>query len=192
MSLVEGSTGTVTPIDAVPVRHPGRWVAAAVIAVLAAMLIHSFLTNSQYGWSIIGDNLFTTPILEGVLTTLELTASAMLVGIIGGILLAVMRLSPNPVLSATSALYIWFFRGTPVLVQIVIWYNLAYLYPHLSFGIPFGPAFVTVSSNTLISKFTAAADSTRRPTWPRSFAPASCPSMKVRPKLPRHWACEAR
>jgi polar amino acid transport system permease protein len=143
-------------MKAVPVRHPGRWVAAAIVAVLVAMLIHSFLTNSQYGWSIIGHYLFSKQILEGVLTTLELTASAMLVGIVGGILLAVMRLSENPVLGAASWFYIWFFRGTPVLVQIVIWYSLAYLYPHLSFGIPFGPAFFTVSSNSLISKFTAA------------------------------------
>jgi polar amino acid transport system permease protein len=156
VSTLDDRTGTAAELNAVPVRHPGRWASAAVVAVLAAMLLHSFLTNKQYGWSIIGHYLFSSPILDGVLTTLELTASAMLVGIVGGILLAVMRLSPNPVVAGSSWLYIWFFRGTPVLVQIVIWYNLAYLYPHLSLGLPFGASFATVSSNTLISKFTAA------------------------------------
>jgi polar amino acid transport system permease protein len=156
VSLNDGQSGTVEPIKAVPVRHPGRWVAAAVIAVLAAMLIHSFFANKQYGWSIIGHNLFSHPILSGVLVTVELTVIAMAIGIAGGILLAVMRLSDNPILAGASSLYIWFFRGTPVLVQLVIWFNLSYLYPHIAIGIPFGPHFVSISANTLISKFTAA------------------------------------
>jgi polar amino acid transport system permease protein len=142
-------------IKAIPVRHPGRWVAAAVVAVLVAMLINSFVTNPQWDWSTIGHYLFAGLILHGARVTLELTAIAMLVGIVGGILLAVMRLSANPVLSAASSFYIWFFRGTPVLVQIVIWYNLAFLFPHISIGIPFGPEFVTFNTNSLISKFTA-------------------------------------
>jgi polar amino acid transport system permease protein len=156
MSTVEDPAGVVTPTKAVPLRHPGRWVAAAVIAVLVAMLIHSLFTEKGYEWSSFRKYLFDRTILDGALTTIELTALAMAVGVVGGILLAVMRLSGNPVLSATSALYIWFFRGTPVLVQVVIWYNLASLFPHLSIGIPFGPEFATASTNTLISKFTAA------------------------------------
>jgi polar amino acid transport system permease protein len=157
MSLVEDPTGTATPIKAVPVRHPGRWVVAVVIAVLAAMLIHSFFTEHGYEWSVFGKYLFNGSILRGLLVTIELTALAMAIGVSGGIVLAVMRLSPNPILSATSALYIWFFRGSPVLVQVVIWYNLASLFPHLSIGIPFGPAFVTGTTNNLITKFIAAA-----------------------------------
>jgi polar amino acid transport system permease protein len=156
VSLAPESTGAVTPIKAVPVRHPGRWVAAAVIAVLAAMLVHSLFAQPGYEWPSFRKYLFDGTILRGALTTVELTALAMAVGIVGGVVLAVMRLSPNPVLTATSAAYIWFFRGTPVLVQIVIWYNLSSLFPHLSIGIPFGPAFATASTNSLISKFTAA------------------------------------
>jgi polar amino acid transport system permease protein len=156
MSLTEDPTGTVTPIKAVPVRHPGRWVAAAVIGVLAAMLIHAVLTEPGFEWASFGKYLFNGAILKGALTTIELTVLAMAVGIAGGIMLAVMRLSANPVLTATSILYIWFFRGTPVLVQVVLWYSLASLFPHLSIGIPFGPELGTASTNSLISKFTAA------------------------------------
>jgi polar amino acid transport system permease protein len=154
MTIAEESTGTAE-ITAVPVRHPGRWVSAAVIAVLAAMLINSFFTNSQYHWALIRHYIFTGPVVHGVLVTLELTAIAMAIGIAGGIVLAVMRLSPNPVVSGSSWFYIWFFRGTPVLVQILLWYNLSYLFPHVSLGIPFGPRFVTASTNSLISPLTA-------------------------------------
>jgi polar amino acid transport system permease protein len=156
VSLREGDTGTAAPIKAVPVRHPGRWVSSAVIAVLAAMLVHSFIANKKYGWSIIGHYLFSRPILAGVLVTIELTVSAMIIGILGGVLLAVMRLSDNPIVATASALYIWFFRGTPVLVQLVMWFNLSYLFPHIAIGVPFGVHFVSISSNTLISKFSAA------------------------------------
>ena len=75
----------------------------------------------------------------------------MAIAIALGIVLAVMRLSPNPILSGASSLYIWFFRGTPLLVQIIFWFNLASLFPRLSLGIPFGPRFVTVDANTIIT-----------------------------------------
>jgi polar amino acid transport system permease protein len=113
--------------------------------------------QSGWDWPNFRKYLFDHTILRGMLVTIELTALAMAIGIVGGILLAVMRLSANPVVSAASALYIWFFRGTPVLVQVVLWYNLASLFPHLSIGIPFGTEFATANTNDLISKFTAAA-----------------------------------
>jgi polar amino acid transport system permease protein len=147
--------GRAADIKAVPVRHPGRWASAVVIAVLAAMLINSFFTNSRYGWHFIRQYAFTRPILDGVLVTLELTAAAMAIGIVGGVILAIMRLSPNPVVSSASWVYIWAFRGTPVFVQILLWYNLSYLFPQLSIGLPFGPTFASESTNTLISTLTA-------------------------------------
>ena len=153
MSIEAVATGT--DLKAVPVRHPGRWVATAVIAVLMAMLVKSFVSNGRYGWSYVRKYGFTKPILHGVAVTLELTVTAMAIGIVGGIVLAVMRLSPNPVLSSVSWVYLWLFRGTPVLVQILLWYNLSYLYPHLSLGIPFGPTFVTADTNNVISPLTA-------------------------------------
>jgi polar amino acid transport system permease protein len=143
-------------IKATPLRHPGRWVASAVIAVLVAMLIHTLVTNHRFGWNVIG-TYFTSPaILDGLLRTLELTAIAMVGAMILGVVLAVMRLSPNPIVSTASWFYIWFFRGTPLLVQVIFWYNLSAIYPRLSLGIPFGPEWFSGSSNTIITPLIAA------------------------------------
>jgi polar amino acid transport system permease protein len=151
----------------VPVRHPGRWVAAAVILLLTAMLVNSLLfshvvrgtqTEGRFQWGEVGKYLFVAPIFRGIAVTLELTVIAMVVAIILGVMLAVMRLSPNRLLSGSAWTYIWFFRGTPVFVQLLFWYEgISYLYPHLTFGIPFGPAFATVNANTLVTSFVAAA-----------------------------------
>jgi polar amino acid transport system permease protein len=139
-------------IEAVPVRHPGRWVAAAIVAVIAVLLIRSVATNPRFEWDVVGDYLFDDRILRGVVTTLELTVIAMVIGVVGGILLAIMRLSPNPMVSGASALYIWVFRGTPVLVQLLFWNFIAAVYPEITFGLP----FVHLNANDLIKPFTAA------------------------------------
>ena len=142
-------------IKAIPVRRPGRWVAAALILYLSAALGKSVATNPCFEWGIIGHYFTSSRVLQGLVTTLELTALCMAIGIVIGILLAVMRLSPNPLVSATSWLYIWFFRGTPVLVQILFWGYISALYPRLSLGIPFGPQFVHFTANSVISPFVA-------------------------------------
>jgi polar amino acid transport system permease protein len=144
------------PIDAVPVRHPGRWVAAAFIAVLIAMLVHSLAANPNWEWGVVGDYLFDHSVLHGVVLTLELTVLAMALGVVLGVLLAVMRLSTNPIVAGSAWLYVWFFRGTPLLVQIVFWYYMAALFPTISIGVPFGPHFASTSANNLIGKLTAA------------------------------------
>jgi polar amino acid transport system permease protein len=139
----------------VPVRHPGRWVAVVVIAVLAAMLLHNLATNTRWqGW-IINQYLFSSQVLHGLLATLWLTVIAMAVGIVGGVVLAVMRLSDNSVVSSAAWGYIWFFRGTPILVQLFFWYNVAALFPTVSIGVPFGPSFHTWSTTTLVTPFAA-------------------------------------
>jgi polar amino acid transport system permease protein len=143
-------------IRAVPVRRPGRWLAAVIVLLVAAALIRSVATNSRFEWSVIGEFLFDHRILHGAVVTIELTVIAMAIGIVLGVLLAVMRLSPNPLVSGASWLYIWFFRGTPVLVQLLFWYNIAALYPKIALGIPFGPSFIHADANTLITPFTAA------------------------------------
>jgi len=140
----------------VPVRRPGRWIAAAIVLVVAVALTRSVVTNSHFEWSVVGHYLFDERILEGLVVTIELTVIAMAIGIVLGVLLAVMRLSPNPLLSGGSWLYIWFFRGTPVLVQLLFWYNISDLYPKLGLGVPFGPAFVHPDVNMLITAFRAA------------------------------------
>ncbi|HJX48781.1 MAG TPA: amino acid ABC transporter permease [Gaiellaceae bacterium] len=143
-------------IKAVQVRHPGRWLAAVIILVVAAAFANSAATNPRFGWGIVGHYFLSRRILDGLVVTLELTALAMAIGIVGGVVLAVMRLSPNPLVGGASWLYIWFFRGTPVLVQLLFWFNIAALYPRIALGIPFGPQFVHFNANTLITTFTAA------------------------------------
>jgi polar amino acid transport system permease protein len=153
-------TGRPEDIVAVPVRHPGRWIAAAIIVVVAASIIRSIVTNTGpnkgFQWTWVGHYLFDSRILHGVLVTLELTVLSMVVGIVLGVILASMRRSPNPLVSGASWLYIWFFRGTPLLVQLVFWYNIAALFPKISLGIPFGPAIIHGSANTIITSFVAA------------------------------------
>ena len=142
-------------IQAVPVRHPGRWIAAAVIAVLVAALARSAATNPRFEWDVVGDYLFSGRILHGLLVTLELTALSMAIGIALGVLLAVMRLSQNALLSSVSWVYIWLLRGTPVLVQILFWNFISAVYPSIDLGIPFGPSFVHLDANTIITPFVA-------------------------------------
>jgi polar amino acid transport system permease protein len=154
-------------LTTVPVRHPWRWVASAVILVLVAMLVNTLLFSSvvrggvvegRFQWAVVWKYLFVAPVLRGIGVTLELTAIAMVIGIVIGVVLAVMRLSPNRLLSGSSWIYIWFFRGTPVLVQLTFWYvGITYLYPQLTLGIPFGPTLYTVHANSLITSFIAAA-----------------------------------
>ena len=140
----------------VPLRHPGRWVAAALVFVGVGMLVHSVATNPHYEWDVVGKNLFKQVIFEGILRTLELTVIAMVIGIALGIVLAVMRLSPNPIVSSASWIYIWVFRGTPVYVQLLFWNAIGVLYKNLAIGVPFGRHFFSGTSNTVITTFTAA------------------------------------
>ncbi len=138
-------------------RRPGRWIAAALVLLVAASLTHSAATNPRFHWDVVGEYLFSHRILSGLLTTIELTVIAMVMGIVIGVLLAVMRLSSNPLVSGGSWLYIWFFRGTPVLVQLFFWANIATLYPEIALGIPFGgPDLLTADGNELITLFVAA------------------------------------
>jgi len=125
------------PIRAIPVRHPGRWVALAVIAVLVAMFVNMLVTNDAFQWSFMFDNMFKKPVLEGVRTSLILTIEAMILGVALGIVIAVMRLSPNPVISWVAWVYTWFFRAVPRLVLGILFGNLAILYKELEIGVPF-------------------------------------------------------
>jgi polar amino acid transport system permease protein len=144
-------------IKAIPVRHPWRWVSAVVVLLIAADAIYTLVTAPNMDWSTVGRYLFQRLILEGVGLTLALTVVAMAIGIALGIALAVMRISPNPVMSWVSWFYIWFFRGTPVLVQIFFWWNLAIVLPHIGIGIPpNGPWLWAESTNLLITPFAAA------------------------------------
>lgn len=140
---------------AVPVRHPGRWVAAALVLLICAALARSVATNPRFGWDTVGRYLFAAEVIDGVLTTLVLTVLSLVLGVGLGVVLAVMRLSPNRLLSSVSWTFIWFFRGTPLLVQILFWSFISALYPTIALGIPFGPALFEGSANSLITPFVA-------------------------------------
>ncbi len=153
---VEQRTGRPEDLEAVPVRRPGRWIASAIVLVVAASIIRSVVTNRNFMWHEVGKFLFDSRILHGVVVTLELTVISMVIGIALGILVAVMRRSPNPVVSGASWLYVWFFRGTPLLVQLLFWGNIGALFRTIDLGIPFGPSFIHLDSNSVIPLFVAA------------------------------------
>jgi polar amino acid transport system permease protein len=141
----------------VPRRYPGRWVAAAILLALAALLADAVVTNPRFEWAVVWQYLFARPILAGLGLTLELTLITTLSSLAAGTLLALMRMSVNPVLSVAAAIYIWFFRSVPLLVQIIFFYNFSALYPHIELGLPgFGPSFGAVNVNAIISPFVAA------------------------------------
>ncbi|CAL9526206.1 hypothetical protein SUDANB58_03947 [Streptomyces sp. enrichment culture] len=120
-------------IKAVPVRHPGRYVSAAVALALLGAVVYAF-AQGKINWDAIPDYFFDDRILDGVWNTLLLTVLSMVIGIAGGVLLAVMRLSKNPVTSSVAWFYIWFFRGTPVLVQLFVWFNLGLVFEYINLG----------------------------------------------------------
>jgi polar amino acid transport system permease protein len=124
-------------IKAVPVRHPGRWIAVAIVALLTAMFVHMLLTNKAFQWGFLFDNALTEPVLVGARTTLIVTIVSMAIGVALGIVIAVARLSPNPVVSSAAWLYTWFFRAVPRLVLMILFGNFGILYSRYEFGIPF-------------------------------------------------------
>lgn len=129
-------------IDAVPLRHPWRWVAAAAIIVVVGLFLYGAATNPAYGWSTFAQYLFNERILLGVFNTLQLTVYSMVIGIILGVLLTVMRLSDNPVLSSVAWVFLWIFRGTPVYVQLAFWGLMPTIYQNVQLGVPFGPSLL--------------------------------------------------
>lgn len=152
----EGEAGRPAPARrAVPVPHRGRWIAVAALLVLVAMFVHTLLANSRFEWSVVFHWFAADQLLAGLERTLELTVIAMVIGIAIGVLLAVMRLSANPLVTGVAWFYIWLFRGTPVLVQLLFWGFISALYPRLSIGLPFGPEAFHFSANSIITPFVA-------------------------------------
>ena len=124
-------------IRAVPLRHPGRWISALIILLLLFLFAWGVFTNNAYRWDLYRKYIFDQRISQAALITIDLTLLSMLFGILIGIGLAVMRLSPNPVLKWAAWGYLWFFRGTPVYVQLVFWGLFTTIYKNVDIGIPF-------------------------------------------------------
>lgn len=125
----------------VPLRHPGRWIATAVVLVVIAQIAHGLVTNPFYQWHRFAYWFVRPVILDGLLITLRVTAFSAVLGLLGGVLLALCRLSRSPVLKAVSWVYIWLFRSIPLIVVLLFLYNFSALYRTVSLGLPFGPAF---------------------------------------------------
>lgn len=133
-------------------KHPLRWIAGIIVVGLFALLVASAVTNPRFRWDVIALYFRDETIFNGIVLTLGLTIVSMVVGIVLGVILAVMRLSVNPVVRGAAGAYVYFFRGTPVLVQLLMWYGLSSLYPDITFGIP----GVHLDANALITPLLAA------------------------------------
>lgn len=140
----------------VPLRHPGRWLSAALMLYVILTIADLLITNPRWLWNTVWEYLFSGPVLTGVGNTLFLTVLAEIVGVSFGILLAIMRLSENPLLSWSSGAYTWIFRGIPPLVMILFIYFFSALVPVLSIGIPFGPSIKIAATNKVITQLMAA------------------------------------
>lgn len=140
----------IAPLQVVPLKRYGRMAIAVVAAVLAGAFLYTLITSENLEWSAVGRYMFDPVILQGVVLTVQLTVLAVAIGIVLGIILALMKLSENRVLILLADLYLWFFRGTPQLIQLIFWFNLAFLFPRIDLG------FVSWDTNTLITPFIAA------------------------------------
>ncbi|MEO3799277.1 amino acid ABC transporter permease [Nonomuraea sp. B1E8] len=151
---IPDATGTSVPVART--LHWGRWVGAAAALAVAGWLAYLVVVNPRLDWSKVAEYLLDDRILAGVWVTIEISVVATVLGLVLGVLIAIMRLSYNPVLSGLAGGYIWFFRGTPVLVQLIFWYNLAYLFPELVLKIPFTMVGVKWDTNEVMTGFTSA------------------------------------
>lgn len=146
----------LSTLRVVPARHPWRWVASAIAAVLLAMALHALVTNPAWEWHVVSQYLFYETILRSVGVTLQLTALGIVLGFALGTVLALMRLSRSPLPQAFAWGYVWLFRSVPLILQLLFWFNLALLYERISLGVPFGPSFWDFRTQDLIGPMTAA------------------------------------
>lgn len=137
--------------DALPLRHPVRTAITGLVALFLALIAVLCALNPNFGWQTVGEYLFDPSVMHGIGVTLALTVVSMLLGIVLGLICAVGKLSGLRFFAALSDLYLWFFRSTPLLVQLLFWYNLSALFPHL--GIP---GLFLIDTNTVITPLTAA------------------------------------
>jgi polar amino acid transport system permease protein len=152
-------SGGADPRDVVNAHKPFRidrlvlWTLTLAIAADFAWIVAN---NENFGWPVVAHYFFDPTVISGLYVSLGLTVVAMAIGIALGLLLAIARLSTDRLAYSLAGLFIWFFRGTPLLVQLIFWYNLSTLFPALSIAIPFGPTLVSWETNSVITPMTAA------------------------------------
>ncbi|MFJ7216007.1 amino acid ABC transporter permease [Amycolatopsis sp. NPDC098790] len=136
--------------------RPLRWLFVLVLVVLAAQLVVFLVRNDRFQWDVVAKYLFEKSVMAGLGTTVLLAVAAMVLGSLGGGVVAAMQLSGFAPARWVATLWVGLFRGIPPLVQLIFWFNLAYLLPRLSIGVPFGPVFGTWDANSVITPLTAA------------------------------------
>lgn len=136
--------------------RPWNWILSAVALVFVAMFVHGLVRNPGWDWPTFARYFTAKSVLAALWLTLRLTFYGTVLGFVLGVALAAARLSKNPVLQSISWTYVWIFRSIPLIVQLLFWFNIAYLYDTISFGVPFGPALITIDTNELVSGLTAA------------------------------------
>ncbi|WP_165401500.1 amino acid ABC transporter permease [Herbihabitans rhizosphaerae] len=139
------------PSRIVPRSKYGTWIAGALVVLFVFLALRSAFANDNFAWPAFGRYLFSESILLGLVRTIELALIAMALSILAGMALAMMRQSSNRVLNAVAGTYIWLFRAVPLLVLLLLLYNLAALYPEISLSVPFGPILFTMETNTVIT-----------------------------------------
>lgn len=139
-----------------PRPRPMMWVATVIMALIALAVVYSIVTNPRFEWGVVAQYFLSRSVLLGLWKTIELTIVSMVLGIILGLIIALMRISSNAVLNTCASVYVWFFRGTPLLVQLVVLYNISALYPKIELGIPFGPTFFSGSVNNIVTPYVVA------------------------------------
>lgn len=144
-------------IKAIKLRHPGRAVLAVVLLAAAALFVYDAAFNRPvYNWPAVGKYLFDTRVIDAIGYTIQLTVYSMIIAVLLGVALAVMRLSPNPVVRSIAWVYLWIFRGTPVYVQLTFWGLIGVVYKTIDIGIPFTEPWLSLTTKDLLSFFTLA------------------------------------
>jgi len=144
------------PIKAIKLRHPVRLAFAVLLVLVFASILIDAAFRPAYDWPSVGKYIFDRRISQAAVVTLELTVYSMVIAIVLGVLLAVMRLSPNPVVKALAWFHLWVFRGTPVYVQLTVWGLISLIYSSIDIGIPFLKPWVSLETSAALSTFTIA------------------------------------
>jgi polar amino acid transport system permease protein len=140
----------------VPRRQYGIWIGTAVALVLAFLVIRAFAVNPAFAWGTAGNYLFNPHILRGLGNTLILTVVIMALAIVIGTVIAIMRVSPSPVLRSFAGIYVWFFRGVPALIQLIFWFNLSLLIREVSLTLPGVGTLFSIRTNDFMTPFFSA------------------------------------
>ncbi|AUW46055.1 amino acid ABC transporter permease [Rhizobium leguminosarum] len=143
-------------VKVVPLRHPWRWAAALLVAIAIIMMVRSAISNPEFQWPVVANYIFNPMIMRGLAQTIVITILVMILAVIGGTVAALMMLSPSKLLSVPAAVFVWLFRGTPALVQLMLWYNLSLVVKEFSLWLPgYGTVF-SIATNDIMTPFVSA------------------------------------